>query len=105
MFPCFIESSNKFINITIYIAKRGNLMTKRSIGQFFASVFKLYKNIITKIINSILLTPVYIFGIGITSIIAKLAHRHFLESKNMNIKSFWAGYENIKDKKRYYRLF
>jgi len=45
---------------------------------------------ISIIVNSILLGVVYIIGIGITSIIAKISGKHFLNIKfNSSAKSYW----------------
>jgi hypothetical protein len=59
------------------------------------------------IINSFLLTFVYVFGVGFTSIIAKIFKKHFLEIKiEKKQKSYWS---NLNLKKRpieeYYRRF
>lgn len=64
------------------------------------------KNIVI-IINSVLLSVVYIIGVGITSIIAKLCKKHFLELKlEKNRQSYW---QDLNLKKRpieeYYRQF
>ena len=62
---------------------------------------------IALIINTVLLTFVYIIGIGFTSIIAKIFKKHFLELKvSKNKESYW---QNLNLKKRpieeYYRQF
>lgn len=48
---------------------------------------------IALIINTILLTVVYVFGVGLTSLIAKVAGRHFLETKMKKgeKESYWKG--------------
>ncbi|KHO51036.1 MAG: hypothetical protein QT04_C0047G0031 [archaeon GW2011_AR11] len=46
---------------------------------------------IALIINTILLTAVYVLGVGMTSLIAKMAGRHFLETrmKKGEKESYW----------------
>jgi hypothetical protein len=44
------------------------------------------------ILNSLLLLLVYIFGVGLTSLIAKLAGKKFLETKpSKQQKSYWSS--------------
>jgi hypothetical protein len=81
-----------------------------SINQFFKG-FKegmdSFGQTIAIIINSFLLTIVYIFGVGITSIIAKLSGKHFLETKvSKKQDSYWSDH-NLKKKpiEEYYRQF
>lgn len=64
-----------------------------------------YNIIIT--VNSILLFFVYILGVGITSIFAKLFKKKFLETKiSKKEKTYWSDL-NLKKKpiKEYYRQF
>ena len=59
------------------------------------------------IINSILISIVYLIGVGFTSIIAKLSGKHFLETKtSIKKKSYWSEL-NLKKKPigDYYRQF
>lgn len=58
------------------------------------------------IINTILLAVVYILGVGITSLIAKISGKHFLDMKLNKDKSYW-GDLNLKKEpiKNYYRQF
>ncbi len=59
------------------------------------------------IINSILLAIVYIVGVGLTSIIAKIFRKKFLDTKLSKEKeSYWSDL-NLKKKKieDYYRQF
>lgn len=62
---------------------------------------------IAVIINSILLSFVYIFGVGITSIIAKLSKKRFLELKvDKNIETYWQELNLTKKPiEHYYRQF
>ncbi len=59
------------------------------------------------IINSILLTFVYVFGVGFTSIIAKIFKKHFLEMKiGKKQKSYWSNLNlKIISIEEYYRRF
>lgn len=60
---------------------------------------------VASVINFILLTFVYFFGVGITSIIAKIFGKHFLEYKT-NKNTYWSELNLSKRKKEeYYRQF
>ncbi len=62
---------------------------------------------IATIVNSGLLLIVYFIGVGITSIIAKLSGKHFLETKiSKKRDSYWSDL-NLKKKpiEEYYRQF
>ena len=61
---------------------------------------------ITLIINTILLSFVYLIGVGLTSIIAKIFGKHFLETKLSKKSTYWSNL-NLKKKKfeEYYRQF
>jgi cytochrome c biogenesis protein CcdA len=71
---------------------------------FFKSLkagFHLFGEYITTIINVILLTFVYLIGVGITAIIAKLSGKKFMETK-LGKKSYWEEYGLKKEKKENY---
>jgi hypothetical protein len=52
--------------------------------------FKNFGTVISSIVNSILLTAVYILGVGITSIIAKISKKKFLQLKEpKDAKTYW----------------
>jgi hypothetical protein len=55
----------------------------------FEQGFKDFSQIIVNIVNLILLFPVYFIGIGITSIIAKILGKHFLDLKIRDRTSYW----------------
>ena len=62
---------------------------------------------LTVTINSILLSLVYLIGVGLTSLFAKLIGKHFLENKvSKTLNTYWSDL-NLKDKKfeEYYRQF
>ncbi|HIH24087.1 TPA: hypothetical protein HA251_03575 [Candidatus Woesearchaeota archaeon] len=51
---------------------------------------KLFGDNITIIVNTIVLTIVYFFGIGITALIARLAGKKFIDkSINKRTKTYW----------------
>ena len=59
------------------------------------------------IINSLLLSIVYIIGVGLTSVFAKVFKKHFLDLKiDKKKKSYWNDLD-LKEKKieKYYRTF
>ncbi len=62
---------------------------------------------IAQIVNLIVLSVVYIIGIGITSLIAKIVGKHFLElNMDKNKKSYWEELQlGIGKKEEYYRQF
>jgi len=62
---------------------------------------------ISVLINSILLVIVYIIGVGITFIFAKLSRKHFLDTKiSKKRETYWSDL-NLKKKpiEEYYRQF
>lgn len=61
---------------------------------------------ISTLVNSILLLVVYIVGVGITSIFAKIVGKRFLETKRFKKGTYWHEL-NLKKKesKEYYRQF
>ncbi len=60
---------------------------------------------ITAIVNSVLLSIVYFIGAGITSMVAKITGKHFLDMKKRR-ESYWSDL-NLKKKPKedYYRQF
>lgn len=61
---------------------------------------------ISIIINSALLTIVYFIGVGITSIIAKIVGKHFLDIRKIKKDTYWENL-NLKNKsiEDYYKQF
>lgn len=59
---------------------------------------------ISTLTNTILLTLVYIIGVGITSIIARIVNKKFMKLETITKETYW---ENIEEKKDndYYRQF
>lgn len=72
----------------------------------FKSGMKSFGNTLTIIINSILLSIVYLIGVGLTSIMAKILKKRFISLDLSNKKSYWSEL-NLKDKplEEYYRQF
>jgi hypothetical protein len=79
----------------------------KNFSKGFAQGFKDFGNNISIIVNSVLLLIVYILGVGITSLIAKIFGKHFLEMKlSKKEKTYWSDL-NLKKKpiEEYYRQF
>ncbi len=81
----------------------------KEVKQFFKGLRKGMQNFghdIALIINTILLTFVYLIGVGLTSLFAKLFRKHFLETKLSKKDSYWSDL-NLKKKpmEDYYRQF
>lgn len=82
----------------------------RKLKQFFKGFqrgLKEFGHNINMIINSALLSTVYLIGVGFTSIFAKLVGKHFLDTKiSKKRKTYWSDL-NLKKKliEEYYRQF
>jgi len=63
----------------------------------FKEGFEEFGSNITTIINVLLLTLVYLIGVGTTSLIAKLFKKKFIQTKTSKDKSYWKDL-NIKKK-------
>lgn len=65
-----------------------------------------FGSLITQLINTILLSIVYLFGVGVTAMIARFAGKDFLELKIKAKKSYWHTLNvSKKDIKKFYRQF
>jgi hypothetical protein len=73
----------------------------------FRKGMKDFGHSISIIVNSILLLIVYIIGVGVTSIFAKVLGKHFLEKKIQRKKETYWSELNLKKKpiEEYYRQF
>ncbi|MFC1682226.1 hypothetical protein ACFL0X_01245 [Nanoarchaeota archaeon] len=73
----------------------------------FGKGTKLFGETIATVINCILLTIVYILGIGLTSIFAKIVGKRFLDlKKNEKVNTYWIDLDtNKKTINEYYRQF
>ncbi len=67
--------------------------------------FSVFGHNLSLIVNSVLLTPVYFVGVGLTSVFAKLAKKHFLITGKEK-KTYWSEL-NLKKRPvdEYYRQF
>jgi cytochrome c biogenesis protein CcdA len=65
-----------------------------------------FGKIITAVVNTILLSLVYILGVGITAILAKMTGKKFLNLVPTKKNSYWTNL-NLKKKsiEEYYRQF
>lgn len=82
----------------------------KQIDSFFTGLKKgmnSFGGSISTIINSALLLTVYLIGVGLTSLFAKLIGKHFLETKVSKYeKTYWADLNlKKKDIEEYYRQF
>jgi hypothetical protein len=72
--------------------------------QGFKDGFREFGENMACIINAVLLSIVYLIGVGITSIVAKISGKHFLGMKTK--KSYWISLnQNKKPTEEYYRQF
>jgi len=73
----------------------------------FKEGFQFFSNNVRIIVNTILLSMVYFLGIGITSVIAKIFGKHFLNMKiSKERKSYWSELD-VKKRSldKYYKQF
>ncbi len=80
------------------------------INKFFKGLKQGMKNFgqnISLIVNSTLLAIVYIIGVGLTSIFAKIFGKHFLDLKlSREEKTYWNDLNlSKKNKQEYFRQF
>lgn len=62
---------------------------KKELG-WFSEGMRLFGESISAIVNTLLLTLVYIVGIGLTSVVAKMFGKHFLDSSvDREARSYW----------------
>lgn len=63
---------------------------EKSIFQKFKNGFRYFGKTIEKLVNSVLLLAVYLIGIGLTSVLAKIVGKRFLDTKiSSDRKSYW----------------
>jgi hypothetical protein len=81
----------------------------RTLKQFFKGFcrgFKGFSQNIALIVNTVLLTLVYVIGVGVTSMIAKIFKKQFLEIKLSKKNSYWSDLGlKKKSMQEYYRQF
>lgn len=74
--------------------------------KYFKKGMEEFGHTIAIVINSILLSIVYFVGIGITSLIAKLIGKRFLEEELNDSKTYWENLNLGRNKlEAYYRQF
>jgi len=72
----------------------------------FKNGFLEFSHTISISINTIFLLIIYILGIGLTSIIAKITGKTFISTKNKNKNSYWQDLSlTTKSKEKYYQQF
>jgi len=81
-----------------------------SLSELFVGMkegFKSFGANLSAVVNFILLTLVYFIGVGLTSLIAKLAKKHFLDlDKSRPRKTYWTELNlKKKDIKEYYKQY
>jgi uncharacterized membrane protein len=77
---------------------------------FFSGIkagFKNFSLLVSDVVNLILLVAVYFIGVGLTSMVAKIFNRHFLDLKKPTDKSsYWLDLNLSRESKdNYYRQF
>lgn len=79
----------------------------KEIFKSFKEGQELFGETISAIINLILLSIIYILGVGLTSIFAKIFGKYFLDLKiNKNTDSYWESLNLSKQpRETYYRQF
>jgi hypothetical protein len=82
-------------------------MSLKNFFSGFGEGFKEFGENVALIVNSLLLSVVYIIGVGLTSLVSKLFKKSFLDMKqSKKSKTYWS---NLNLKKRpdeeYYRQF
>lgn len=85
------------LSIIVLIAVLALLKVK-SLNIFYNG-FKEFSKVIITTVNFILLSIVYILGVGLTSLIAKFFNKHFLDLKKKDVKSYY------NDKKNWRRIY
>ncbi len=72
----------------------------------FEKGFENFGKFIKDVVNYILLTIVYIIGVGFTAIIAKIFGKKFLNIKKQKKSTYWTDLNLKKEKiENYYRQF
>jgi len=82
-------------------------MNSKDFWKGFRKGFKAFGQGVTLVVNTLLLLIVYIFGVGITSVIARLAGKKFMDMElQKGAKTYWTEL-NLKKKpiEEYYRQF
>lgn len=67
--------------------------------------FEILSKIVSSIVNFILLSFVYFIGVGLTSLIAKISNKKFLDLKKENKDSYWEDKEVSNKFEDHFRQF
>ena len=102
-----LDSCDGYCNINCNNRHYNKEIIEMKTHQFFKGFKKGMKNFgynLALIVNTLLLTFVYVVGVGITSITAKIFRKHFLEMKLSKNGTYWSDL-NLRKKKmeEYYR--
>jgi len=107
----FLDHSNKIFHDNscrsdVWHDHNEDFKMKKGLFSGIKEGFEGFGKIITTIVNFFLLLLVYIVGVGITSILAKLGKKEILSKKLHQEKSYWSDL-NLNDSniERYYRQF
>ena len=85
--------------------KKDQKMIRLFTEGFYSGIKEFGANV-SNVTNFILLFFVYLFGVGITAIVAKIFGKHFLQLKTAEKKSYWTEIKNKKPKmEEFYRQF
>ncbi len=72
----------------------------------FKTGFQKFSHLVADLVNLVLLGLVYFIGIGLTSIIAKLSKKHFLDLKQEGKDTCWVDVKSdSQDIDDYYKMF
>lgn len=81
-------------------------MTLKQFFKGFKKGMGLFGEDIAIIVNTAFLAIVYFIGVGITSLVAKLFGKHFLEMKrSRKIGSYWSSMQTKKTEDSFYKQF
>ncbi len=73
----------------------------------FTTGFQTFGKSIAAVVNTLLLFVVYVMGVGLTSIIAKITRKHFLETTiSEDHDTYWSPFgAGARDRNDYYKQF
>ena len=82
------------------------VLTMKTFSDGLKEGMQLFGQGIATLVNTLLLTFVYVIGVGITALIAKLFRKQFLQLKLTQQDSYWTPLDlKKKPKEEYYRQF
>ena len=81
----------------------------KSIKRFFRGFkegFQVFGHVVAGTVNFVLLLVIYVFGIGVTSVIAKATGKRFMDTKNTVKETYYISRKIEKEKlENYFRQF